>query len=137
MFVIGYVSISRFRRIILPRQHVKVEKIAAHNREAPILQLHPELLLTVSDLLPTSSAICLALICRAFYHGTLTKSTWSTIQARQVRVIDDSSGPSYEAVDSTEHLKLLKLLERDNWQYELCHYCLILHINRQPLPRSQ
>lgn len=45
MSVIGYVSISRFRRIILPRQNVKVEKMAAHNREAPILQLHPEVLL--------------------------------------------------------------------------------------------
>lgn len=100
--------------------------MATHNFETTILKLPADLLLSISDSLPTSSAICLSLTCRHLYERVVTKETWSTVKARRKRYFVDSHSPLYEAADGIEHLNLIKLLERDH-NYESCHYCAVLH----------
>ena len=88
-----------------------------------------ELILLISRHLAPCEAAALSLTCRRLYYQASESWLWEGLRARKVRT--RCVEPDYHiAPNEPERWQLLQMLDRDSVEYELCHFCRILH----PLP---
>lgn len=95
-----------------------------HPRQ-PLFWLPSELVLMVTDLLPISDSICLALTCHHM-HGEIDKEPWNILHA--TKQDDPEQGTLYYATGlESARWDVLTNLEGKLPGLELCHFCRILH----------
>ena len=90
----------------------------------------------VSDLLSVKETIYLALTCNNLRHK-VNRDRWKSIKA--TKTDDNVRGKQYRvlgrASKERRRWSVLNTLESESLNFELCHYCRILHPSPQPDPK--
>jgi hypothetical protein len=90
--------------------HRKDSKTVERPATEHLLDLPPEVLLSIADFLPTTSASCLAL-CNRLLSRILGPRVWTSLQHQE----------------QVDRIAFLSALAKDLPQYFVCHHCVRLH----------